>query len=100
MGDAEKKRKEIEQLKGLLKRKEEEFKSLKLKYAAATSRAASLDKEIKGLKTADNSKLKVVVEKSENDNRLIELLKAEVNKLKKSMQGSNSLDVVFCKTFS
>jgi len=88
--DTDKKRKEIEELKSLLKQKEEEFKNLKMKYAAATSRATSLDKEIKGLKAADNSKLKVVIDKSDNDNKLIELLKAEVNKLKKNVQVGNS----------
>ena len=61
MGETEKKRKEIDQLKETLKKKQEDFKSLKTKYAAATSRAATLERELKGSRVGDNSKLRVVI---------------------------------------
>ena len=97
-GETEKKRKEIEQLKEELKAKEEELKNLKLKYSAATSRVTSFDKEIKEAKGTDSGKLKVINEKSENDNKLIEALKAEITKLKKSIGGPSAkgpVDVYF-----
>ncbi len=90
LGETQKKRKEIERLREELKRHEEEFKALKMKYAAATSRAASLEKEAMGLRASESGKMKVVAEKSENDDRLIEALKGEIAKYKKPAVASVS----------
>jgi len=101
MGETEKKRKEIENLTKELAQKEEEMKNLKLKYAAATSRVVSIEKEIKENRASDPTKIKVILEKSENDNRLIDALKAEITKLQKSLNISSGksgpLDVFFIK---
>eukprot|EP00831_Metopus_contortus_P076580 TRINITY_DN7078_c0_g1_i4.p1 TRINITY_DN7078_c0_g1~~TRINITY_DN7078_c0_g1_i4.p1 ORF type:complete len:230 (+),score=30.74 TRINITY_DN7078_c0_g1_i4:92-781(+) len=82
VGETEMKRKEIEKLTKELKDKEEEYKAMKMKYSAATARVATLEKESKDVKGGDVKKMKVLIEKSENDDRLIEALRSEITKLR------------------
>lgn len=72
------KAKQIDQLSGELAATQHELKELKLKYSAAVSRRNTLEGEVKGLKTDYALKMKVLLEKTDNDDKLIKALKEEL----------------------
>lgn len=62
------------------------MKTLKQKFSTVSAKLESMDRGVKGLKGNDVQKMKVLIEKSENDDRLIEALKQEVGKLRKQAE--------------
>ncbi len=89
-GKTNRKAMEIEQLTAELKKVEEETKTLKQKYAAACARLTNLDREVKEMKVGDVQRMKLLLEKSENDDRLIGALKDEIQRLRKMKESSTS----------
>uniref|UniRef100_A0A7S1IG45 Uncharacterized protein n=1 Tax=Eutreptiella gymnastica TaxID=73025 RepID=A0A7S1IG45_9EUGL len=72
--------KELEDLKLMLNARDKEIKELKDKANALTARCANQDRNCQDLKL----KLHRVIEKTENDDKLIELYKEQLEKLKRS----------------
>jgi len=54
---------------------------LKTKYKAAVARRDTLEQQMKDSKVEYSSKMRILIEKTENDNALIERLKLEIKKL-------------------
>ena len=88
--------KELETVKRELDEAREELASLKTKHKAAVARRDTLEKEMKDYKAEVQGKVKILIEKTENDDRLIQMLKTEVRRLEgvkgvsKSGQASSS----------
>lgn len=73
--------KELEQVKRSLVDKEEEFAQLKTKYHASLARNKTLETQVREIKGQFTGKLQILIEKTENDDRLINMLKSEVARL-------------------
>lgn len=80
---ADNKRKELENLKVQVDALRSENDLLQGKLKSLTSRKINLEAEIKELKADFDKKKQIFLEKSENDDRFIALLKQENDKLKK-----------------
>jgi chromosome segregation ATPase len=72
--DLEKATKELEETK-------DELSQLKTKYKAAVARRDTLEQQMKDFKGEVQSKMKLLIDKTENDDKLIQLLKSEVKRL-------------------
>lgn len=73
--------KELENTKRALQVKEEEFAALKTKHAASQARNKTLETQVREIKGQFTSKMQILIEKTENDDRLITMLKSEVARL-------------------
>jgi hypothetical protein len=51
------------------------------KYKAAVSRKSTLEKELVDIKSDMQAKIKMLLNKTENDDKLVNLLKAEIKRL-------------------
>ena len=87
-GKTDRKAKEIEKLTGDIKKTDDEIKSVKQKMTAVTTKLSSLEKDLKEAKLGDAYKAKLLIEKSENADKLISALKQEVVKLKKTKEST------------
>jgi len=66
---------------------------MKNKYSACKARADVLEKQTKDNKGNFTTKMKVLIDKTENDDKLISMLKSEIKKLESSKGISSSLTV-------
>ena len=60
----------------------DQFKQLEEKYKGAVARKKVVETEMKSLKDDFQSKIKVLLGKTENDDKLIAALKGEISKLR------------------
>ena len=74
----------METLRKCAEQQEEELRVLKEKLSATKARSDVLEKTAKDQKAAFQSKMKVLIDKTENDDKLITMLKAEIKKLETS----------------
>ena len=84
--------KELENVKKALMAKEEEFTALKTKHAAGLARNKTLDTQLREIKGQFTSKMQILIEKTENDDRLITMLKSEVARLEQLKQVKSTLN--------
>ena len=73
--------KELEQVKKELEEKIVDYHNLNTKYKAAVARRDTLEDQLKGIKGEFGSKIKILIEKTENDDKLISMLKSEIKRL-------------------
>lgn len=73
--------KELEQTKSKLAETVEEVKELKSKLSAATARKDVVENQLKDIKSTFQGKIGILIEKAENDDKLISMLKEEVKRL-------------------
>ena len=85
----EKKRDDIDQLKFKIEEQKEEINEIKLKYKGAVSRRDTLENQMKSVKTEFGTKMKMLLDKTENDDKLITMLKQEVSRLE-NLKGAKS----------
>jgi len=84
--------KELENVKRALQEKEEELSALQTKHKAGQARIKTLEAQVQGVKGQFTSKLQILIEKTENDDRLITMLKAEVARLEQLKQVKSTLN--------
>ena len=84
--------KELENVRRALQEKEEELSALKTKHAASVARNKTLEGQVREVKGQFTSKMQILIEKTENDDRLITMLKAEVARLEKLKQVKSTLN--------
>lgn len=77
----EKKRDDIDKLKFQVDELKEELIETKTKYNGAVSRRDTLEKQLKTIKTDFGLKIKMLLDKAENDDKLVAMLKQEVARL-------------------
>lgn len=73
---------ELEKLKEELVETRDQYESLNQKYKGACARKTAVEKEMKELKNLMASKIKVLLDKTENDDKLVNLLREENKRLK------------------
>lgn len=78
---------ELEKLKEELVLMRDQFEILNQKYKGAWSRKVAVENETKELKSLMASKVKILLDKTENDDKLINMLRAEVSRLKTGKAG-------------
>ena len=78
---------ELDKLKEELVETRDKHESLKEKYKGACARKTAVENEMKELKNLMQSKLKILLDKSENDDKLINALKEENSRLQKVKSG-------------
>lgn len=71
----EKKRDDIDKLKFQVDELKEELIEVKSKYNGAVSRRDTLEKQLKTIKTDFGLKIKMLLDKAENDDKLVAMLK-------------------------
>ena len=79
-----KKKEDVDKLKFTVDEQKEELNELKRKYKAALARRDTLETQMKTIKTDYGSKMKMLLDKTENDDRLIQMLKQEISRLENS----------------
>ena len=84
--------KELENVRRALQEREEELSALKTKHAASVARNKTLEGQVREVKGQFTSKMQILIEKTENDDRLITMLKAEVARLEKVKQVKSTLN--------
>jgi|TARA_B110001450_G_C17560381_1_gene456509 chromosome segregation ATPase len=77
----DKKRDDVDKLKYQIEELNEEMKELKQKYKGAVSRRDTLENQMKTIKTDFGMKIKMLLDKTENDDKLIHMLKQEIARL-------------------
>lgn len=77
----EKKKDDIDKLKFQIEELKEELTEAKNKYKGAISRRDTLEKQLKTIKTDFGMKIKMLLDKAENDDKLVAMLKQEVARL-------------------
>lgn len=77
----EKKKEDIDRLKYTIEEQKEEIKEMKQKYSGAVARRDTLETQLKTIKTDFGSKIKMLLDKTENDDKLITMLKQEISRL-------------------
>ena len=85
----EKKRDDKDQLKYKIEEQKIEIDEIKLKYKGAVSRRDVLENQMKSVKTDFGMKMKMLLDKTENDDKLITMLKQEVSRLE-NLKGAKS----------
>ena len=73
--------KELEKALKELDETKDELGQLKTKYKAAVARRDTLEAQMKDFKSEFSGKMKILIEKTENDDKLIQLLKTEIKRL-------------------
>ncbi len=86
------KARELEQLKDALAMKDDEIQQLRKKLSAATARRDTLDTQQKELKQTFQSKIQILIEKTENDDKLIAMLKQEIARLEATKGQKSTLN--------
>lgn len=76
-----KKRDDLDKLKYTIEEQKEELAEVKQKYKAAMARRDTLETQQKTIKTEFGLKMKMLLDKTENDDKLIMMLKQEVARL-------------------
>lgn len=61
--------------------KDDEIQQLKKKFSAANARKDTLEVQIKEIKGTFQSKIQILIEKTENDDKLIAMMKQEIARL-------------------
>ena len=79
LGD--KKREDVDKLKYQIEEMKEEVSELKSKYKGAVARRDTLETQMKTVKTDYGMKIKMLLDKTENDDKLIQMLKSEIARL-------------------
>lgn len=91
------KARELDVLRAETQQQQEQIQELKKKLSAAVARKDTLDNQSKDLKQTFQSKIQILIEKTENDDKLINMLKDEVRRLeqlkgvKSSLQGGKGV---------
>lgn len=75
------KAKELEALRLEVNMKDDEIQQLKKKFSAANARKDTLEVQIKEIKQTFQSKIQILIDKTENDDKLIVMLKQEIARL-------------------
>ena len=75
------KAKELEALRLDGHMKDDEIQQLKKKFSAANARKDTLEVQIKEIKQTFQSKIQILIDKTENDDKLIVMLKQEIARL-------------------
>lgn len=75
------KAKELEALRLDVNMKDDEIQQLKKKFLAANARKDTLEVQIKEIKQTFQSKIQILIDKTENDDKLIVMLKQEIARL-------------------
>ena len=83
--------KELETTKRALADLEEAHAALKTKHAAGQARNKTLETQVREVKGQFTSKMQILIEKTENDDRLIQMLKAEVARLEQVKQVKSTI---------
>ena len=78
---ADKKREDMDKLKYQLDEQKEELLEVKKKYKAALARRDTLENQMKNIKTEFGTKIKMLLDKAENDDKLVQMLKGEIGRL-------------------
>ena len=73
--------KELERVVKELEETREELAQVKTKHKAAVARRDTLEAQVKECKQEFQNKIKLLIDKTENDDKLIQLLKTEVKRL-------------------
>ena len=76
-----KKQDELDKLKYSNEELKEELVEVKTKYKSAMARRDTLEKQLKTIKTEFGMKIKMLLDKAENDDKLVGMLKQEVARL-------------------
>lgn len=76
-----KKKDDLDKLKYTIEEQKEELAEVKQKYKAAMARRDTLETQQKTIKTEFGMKMKMLLDKTENDDKLIMMLKQEVARL-------------------
>jgi hypothetical protein len=66
---------QLEKLQKEVEERTEELNQLKTKYKAAVARRDTVENQLKDIKMEFTSKIKILIEKTENDDKLIQMLK-------------------------
>ena len=82
-GTADERRKEIQSLQEQLAKTREELEKTKKKMQGASSRMVALEKEAKELRETHKVQVKTLLDKAENDDKFIEELKNEIERVRK-----------------
>ena len=75
------KAKELEALRLDVNMKDDEIQQLKKKFSDANARKDTLEVQIKEIKQTFQSKIQILIDKTENDDKLIVMLKQEIARL-------------------
>ncbi len=78
------KAKELEALRLDVNLKDDEIQQLKKKFSAANARKDTLEVQIKEIKQTFQSKIQILIDKTENDDKLIVMLKQEIARLEQN----------------
>lgn len=89
---AEERRKEIQSLKEQIDKLNEESDGWKKKAQGANSRKIAIEKELKELKDNNKKQLKTLIDKTEHDDKLIQALKDEIDRIRKAKGLPTSID--------
>jgi chromosome segregation ATPase len=89
---AEERRKEISSLKEQIDKLSEESESWKKKAQGASSRKIAIDKELKELKDTHKKQLKTLIDKTEHDDKLIQALRDEIERIRKAKGMPTTID--------
>lgn len=83
-GTADERRKEIQALQEELGRNRDELEKSKKKVQGTTSRMVALEKEAKELRETHRVQIKTLLDKTENDDKFIDELKNEIERIRKA----------------
>ena len=75
------KREDVDKLKYQIEEMKEELSEIKSKYKGAVARRDTLETQMKTIKTDYGMKIKMLLDKTENDDKLIQMLKSEIARL-------------------
>lgn len=85
----EKKKEDVDKLKFTIDEQKEELKEMKQKYQGAIARRDTLENQLKNIKVEFGAKIQMLLDKTQNDDKLIGLLKQEIARLE-NMKGVKS----------
>jgi phage shock protein A len=77
----DKKKEDLEKLRYTIEEQQAELTEVKQKYKGAIARRDTLEKQLKTIKTEFGMKIKMLLDKTENDDKLIGMLKQEIARL-------------------
>lgn len=77
----ERKKEDVDRLKYAFEEQKEEIKELRQKLKGALARRDTLENQMKTIKTDFGMKIKMLLDKTENDDKLIGMLKQEISRL-------------------
>jgi len=77
----QKRKDDFDKLKYQVEELKEELTEVKKKYKAAVARRDTLEGQVKSIKTDLGMKMRTLLDKTENDDKLIQMLKQEITRL-------------------